>query len=153
MLARRIQHRHLHTNVCQCSRFAGNRAASAIDISIELCITVFSKATYVVTVAHEIGHGFGSYHDTEHPDPPGNPSECSPTQPFIMYPAAQTSTNWREFSTCSKYSINKALRTIASCFVTRNAISALQEDAGEDVWYSAIEGNQVGSVLISDVSA
>ncbi|KAI8823572.1 uncharacterized protein EV422DRAFT_360878 [Fimicolochytrium jonesii] len=97
---------------------------------------LIARSTYITTVTHELGHGMGSAHDTQHPTPPGNPASCNPAQPYIMYPSASTSTNWRTFSNCSLYSIGAALNSIASCFITRNSLKGLAENSTADVWYT-----------------
>ncbi|KND02702.1 uncharacterized protein SPPG_01785 [Spizellomyces punctatus DAOM BR117] len=104
---------------------------------MEACLWL-EYSTAVVTLAHELGHGMGSFHDGQHEDPPGNPPECLPPQPYIMYPSASTSSNSRKFSSCSQYSINRALNQIASCFVARNALTGLEENATPDLWYTAV---------------
>ncbi|KAI8920984.1 hypothetical protein DFJ77DRAFT_448161 [Powellomyces hirtus] len=98
--------------------------------------TLLARSTFISTVTHELGHGMGSNHDTDHPTPPGNPASCNPSQPYIMYPSAAQSSNWRRFSNCSMYTMNAALDNIASCFVARNSLSGLQNKATTPTWYT-----------------
>ncbi|TPX58654.1 hypothetical protein SpCBS45565_g07950 [Spizellomyces sp. 'palustris'] len=136
-----------------------------------------ARSTAVVTLAHELGHGMGSFVAESRQNIntlrlykmvsmtillviPKNAchlrytltrslartllSELKLVKPYIMYPSASTSSNSRKFSSCSQYSINNALNQIASCFVARNALTGLEENAAPELWYTAvIEGSLI----------
>eukprot|EP00123_Amoebidium_parasiticum_P001275 comp12321_c0_seq1/m.7176 comp12321_c0_seq1/g.7176 ORF comp12321_c0_seq1/g.7176 comp12321_c0_seq1/m.7176 type:complete len:705 (-) comp12321_c0_seq1:189-2303(-) len=83
--------------------------------------THMSKSVVLTTMSHEIGHNFGSSHD---PTTAGGP--CNPINGgvFIMYPSSNDGSkpNNRDFSTCSRVSINKNLVSSSSmCFAKYEA--------------------------------
>jgi disintegrin and metalloproteinase domain-containing protein 10 len=92
-------------------------------------VTVMSYNTRVInpisqiTLAHEVGHGFGSMHDTTKACAPGDSNGGN----YIMYYAAVTSAepNNRNFSQCSKDTMGPLMFLLASqpkfCFVTPNS--------------------------------
>ncbi|XP_013379515.1 disintegrin and metalloproteinase domain-containing protein 10 [Lingula anatina] len=78
---------------------------------------VSPRKVSVLTLAHELGHNFGSEHDNT------QDSLCSPGDPgfgnYLMYPTAndgQKPNHWL-FSQCSKDYINPVLQNKASCFI------------------------------------
>ncbi|KAF7231091.1 disintegrin and metalloproteinase domain-containing protein 17 [Nothobranchius furzeri] len=82
--------------------------------------TILTKEADLVTT-HELGHNFGAEHD------PDNVPYCAPREDqggkYVMYPIAVSGdhTNNKLFSTCSRRSIVKRLRSkAASCFRERN---------------------------------
>uniref|UniRef100_A0A8D3DYY1 ADAM metallopeptidase domain 17 n=1 Tax=Scophthalmus maximus TaxID=52904 RepID=A0A8D3DYY1_SCOMX len=82
--------------------------------------TILTKEADLVTT-HELGHNFGAEHD------PDNIPYCAPREDqggkFVMYPIAVSGdhVNNKVFSTCSKRSIVKRLRSKAlTCFRERN---------------------------------
>ncbi|XP_037541956.1 disintegrin and metalloproteinase domain-containing protein 17, partial [Nematolebias whitei] len=82
--------------------------------------TILTKEADLVTT-HELGHNFGAEHD------PDNVMYCAPREDhggkYVMYPIAVSGdhVNNKLFSTCSKRSIVKRLRSkAASCFRERN---------------------------------
>ncbi|KAJ3151305.1 Disintegrin and metalloproteinase domain-containing protein 10 [Geranomyces variabilis] len=104
--------------------------------------TLLSRATYVTTITHEVGHGMGSNHDSQRGTAPYpaslNPAACNPPNaPYIMYPASSTSINDRLFSSCSLTEIGAALDSVGSCFIARNSLGALQANATTPKWYAA----------------
>ncbi|XP_041661246.1 disintegrin and metalloproteinase domain-containing protein 17 [Cheilinus undulatus] len=82
--------------------------------------TILTKEADLVTT-HELGHNFGAEHD------PDNIPGCAPREDqggkYVMYPIAVSGdhANNKLFSTCSKLSIVKRLKSKAnSCFKQRN---------------------------------
>ncbi|CAG5128137.1 unnamed protein product [Candidula unifasciata] len=82
---------------------------------------VMPFTTYLLVIAHELGHNWGSHHD------PTDDPECSPSSEnggkYIMwaYSGHASSSNARKFSPCARREIARALNAKAHmCFMPRN---------------------------------
>ncbi|KAI8800452.1 hypothetical protein BJ742DRAFT_841584 [Cladochytrium replicatum] len=102
---------------------------------------VVNRATLFYTMSHEIGHNFGSSHDSQHPsDPPGNPPECTPNDPYLMYPyITSASPNIKKFSPCSLYEIQQQLQQTPSTCMTKQGAEKVDLKAGSapNLWFNS----------------
>ncbi|KAJ3041857.1 hypothetical protein HDV00_008561 [Rhizophlyctis rosea] len=86
----------------------------------------FTFSEYTSVVMHELGHVFGSEHDTEVSATLAKSEMCLPKNKFTMFPAIQTSSsNAHRFSECSIMQIKSLMDTTTSkCWMGEAAKAA-----------------------------
>uniref|UniRef100_UPI00358EC166 disintegrin and metalloproteinase domain-containing protein 10-like isoform X2 n=1 Tax=Myxine glutinosa TaxID=7769 RepID=UPI00358EC166 len=117
--------------VCAPHRSSGDgrwRSFNTGVVTVQHYGAVLPTAITHVTLAHEIGHNFGSKHDVASRCTPGE-SQHSPLGNFLMHPRATIvdKENNKKFSPCSIHNISKVLRGMKRfCFVEPQQICGNQ---------------------------